>query len=145
MNQNRFRSAVAYWRSIRIDPDTCAPYKTVARIHRKRACDLADADFIQAPAICGVNVATYTGKAAQTIEIGVTDDFEVAGVEVLIRCLDGATVEGGAAAAHATEPNRWVYVTQANIESGQTVVIEIMAADRAGNTVVKQVEHALIS
>ena len=140
-NQSRFRLAVAYRQSVVSDPDKCAPYKTAARILRKRACDLALADFLKAPVIQNVDVANYTGKAAEMIGIDVADDFEVTSVEVLIRLLNGMPVEEGAAVRKSE--CQWVYWTRSSVAPGQALTIEVMAADRAGNVVIKSLDHVL--
>ncbi len=141
--QNRFREAVWYRGRVISDPQQLAPYQAAARIRGKRACDLALADFLQGPVIRDVDAAGYTGHAAQSIVIGATDDFEVTAVDVLIRRLDGATVEQGVAVRDPEHEHRWVYTTCAEADPGQTIAIEIAAWDRAGNVARKRVDHAL--
>lgn len=141
--QNRFREAVRYRGRVTADPQQLAPYKTAARIRRKRACDLALADFLKGPGIFDIDASQYTGHAAERIVIGADDDFEVTAVEVRIRRLDGALVEEGRAVRDPENERRWIYTAQAEADPGQTVALEVTASDRAGNVARKRVDHAL--
>src|SRR5688572_33165587 len=64
------------------DPAMLAEYQCSGTTTKKSAHALAVADFLKPPKIRSVNLALYTGHAAQPITIHATDDFKVAGVRV---------------------------------------------------------------
>ena len=96
---------------------------------------LVVAGFFNAPAVDEIDLSHYSGKTGETIHIRASDDFEVAGVSVLIRDASGAALEQGAASGGGD--GAWTYTTTASIATGQTVAIEVAATDHPGNKTTK--------
>jgi hypothetical protein len=144
-NQRRFARAVAYARRVKADAGRYAPYQQAAKAMRKRACDLAIADFLNPPEINDVDLSGYTGKPGETIRIKAIDDFEIQSVAVTISQLDGQELESGNALAQPPvkgAPADWLYQTQAAV-APQTVAVRVTAEDRAGNRTNKLVHHCV--
>jgi hypothetical protein len=141
-SKSDFGRAGAYVKAKRQDPEQYAPYQAAARVTGKRACDLANADFRRPPVIHDIDLSGYTGKAGESIVIQAVDDFQVEAVLVTVATADGTLLEHGAAVLDKTTL-RWRYLTQTAVAGGQTVVLHVTATDRAGNTVMKTVDHAL--
>jgi hypothetical protein len=72
-----------------------AVYKQAAFISRKRACNLAHADFRHPPVIEDVDLSAYAGLPGQFIRVRAVDDFGVVGVALVISALDGEVLEQG--------------------------------------------------
>jgi hypothetical protein len=143
-NQSRFALAVAYLKGLKANPAAYAVYKQAAKIRRKRACDLAVADFLNPPVINDVDLSLYTGKVGQSIWIEAVDKFEVKGVAVTISQGDGVLTEQGAALLEEGT-TKWHYATQVLVPPGQTVVVNVMASDHASHAVTKTFHQPLIS
>jgi hypothetical protein len=142
-SQRHFGKAVVYMKNLPAQPAQHAVYKQAARSNRKRACDLAMADFLNPPIINDIVLSSYTGKTGETISVVAVDDFEVATVCLTLTELNGTLIEHGAA---VLEPNssKWLCKAQASVPSGQTLILHVTAVDRAGNSVTKTVYHVLI-
>jgi len=136
-------AANRYVREIRQQPAQYAIYHNAARLAGKRDCDLARADFCHAPIIEDIDLSAYHGAAGETIRVQARDDFEVIAVEVVVSDTDGMLLEQGAAVRDLSS-GRWIYVVQATLSAAnRMVVVDVQAADRAGNVVSKRVDHAL--
>src|SRR6516162_10031526 len=57
--QSHFALGVAYVRRLKANPDAYAAYKALGRELRKRACDLAIADFLNPPHITDIDLTHY--------------------------------------------------------------------------------------
>jgi hypothetical protein len=143
-NQSRFTLAIAYLKGLKANPAAYAVYKQAAKIRRKRACDLAVADFLNPPVINDVDLSLYTGKVGQGIQIEAVDKFEVKDVAVTITQADGVLLEQGAAVLEESTA-KWHYATQALVSAGQTVVIQVTASDHAGHAVTKTFHQPLVA
>jgi hypothetical protein len=141
-NQSRFTLASAYVKRVRGQPERYAAYEEAARFLRKRACDLANADFWHPPAIQDVDLSSYRGQAGEVIRVEAVDDFAVVAVGIAITALDGTVIERGEAKTSGTGAE-WIYTIQATMPAGQTVVVEVTATDRPGNAVIRSFDHAL--
>jgi hypothetical protein len=71
---------------------------------RKRACNLAHADFRHPPVIEDVDLSAYAGLPGQFIRVRAVDDFGVVGVAVVISTLDGAVLDRAMPARRRTRP-----------------------------------------
>ena len=87
--QSRFARAVLFLKAIKGNPVAYAAYKNQALIRRKRACDLAIADFLSQPIIQDVDLTSYTGAASEPIRIEAFDSFAVKEVSVVLTSADG--------------------------------------------------------
>jgi hypothetical protein len=134
MNANR------YWRSVKTQPELKAIYDVAAKLRKKRACDLAKADFIHPPTVRDIDLSGYQGQPSERIVIVAEDDFEVSSAQVRIHELDGTVIEQGGAAADGAS-GHWVYLGQTAILAGKAVVVEVTTTDRPGNKAVKSVDH----
>jgi hypothetical protein len=142
-----------YWRRVKAQPELKAVYVLAARVQRKRAIDLAKSDFLNAPTVTDIDLSGYIGQPAGVIRVKAEDDLEAATVRVRVLELEGAVIEEGDAALAPnpgvrkpkTETNKaggiWAYASKAAVPAGKAVVIEVTAADRAGNKTVKRVDH----
>ena len=63
-SQGRFILAQRYLRTLRANPEQYAPYKAAAAAARRRACDLAIADFLRLPELKDVDLTGYNGGPA---------------------------------------------------------------------------------
>jgi hypothetical protein len=142
-SQSHFGKAVVYMKNLPAQPAQQAVYKQAARSSRKRACDLAVADFLNPPVINDIDLSSYTGKTGETISVVAIDDFEVATVCLTLTELNETLIEHGAAVLEPSS-SKWLYQAQVSVSSGQTLILHVTAVDRAGNSVTKTVHHALI-
>jgi hypothetical protein len=135
-SQSRFAKAVRWLREIKTVPELYAPYRVAARISRKRACDIAMADFMHPPEVRDVDVSEFTGNAGQIIRVCALDDVAVGSVTVVLKDLNDSAIESGAA---IPDPNGtlWTYVTQTRCAGIDAVAVEVTAVDRPGNSVAK--------
>ena len=78
-----------------------------------------------------LDLASYNGQVGDEIKIDAADDFEVVSVKVTIKHAGtGAVIEEGLATLVA---GFWYYHGKTQIATGQTVLIEAEARDRAGH------------
>jgi len=130
--RERFRLATAYGKWVFADPALKAAYAKVAQARGQTTFGLAMADFLKGPAVDGIDLSAYTGRAGQKITVTAHDeDFEVATVAVVIRDGSHAVLEQGAAAQQTD--GSWRYTTTTALAAGQSAVIEATAVDRPGN------------
>jgi hypothetical protein len=141
-NQQQHRQALAYVTRIRQDPALYAPYQAAAKIRRKRACDLAYADFRYPAQVNEVDLTAYSGQPGQVIRIQATDEFQVRAVGVAVAQLDGTLLEQGAALP-AEDGAEWRYTAQAAALPGQVLTVQITASDLAGNVTTRKVYHVI--
>jgi hypothetical protein len=139
--QARMLPAQRYVRRLKANPQLYAPYQHAAAAVRRRARDMAIADFLTPPQVRDVDLSGWFGQPGQGIQIEAVDDFEVATVAVLITQLDGTVIEQGPA-SRAAHP-AWVYTTRTAIEPGTTVAVQVTVVDRPGNAVSKVFHHAI--
>ena len=128
----RFRQAALYGKVVMSEPETKARYEEAAERVNKPVFSLMVADFLNAPSIEEVDVSAYSGTAGDPIVVTAWDDFEVAGVQVVISDMDGRTLESGDAVLGID--GRWVYTSSEEMDAGTTVRIGVTAGDRPGGT-----------
>lgn len=139
--RKRLMLASEYWRMVQTQPEEKAVYVTAAKLARRRAIDLAKADYLHAPAITDIDCAAYSGKVGDILWIRAEDDFEVKRVQVRVLRLDGSSIESGDAILDV-DRQAWRYTGTVLVEAGVTVTIEAAAFDRPGNRGTKRVDHA---
>lgn len=132
----RIKAAAAYWRSLESDPERKAFYESLPPVPSMGAYQFAVRDFLNAPAVQEIDVGRYSGGTGQTIRIQATDDTGVVEVNVRIATMEGTVLEEGFAGLAARQ---WVYVSKAQVVSGQAVSILVTAKDRPGNAASKEV------
>jgi hypothetical protein len=139
-NQQRFREAVAYAKSVwATQPELKGRYQAEAKLTGRQGFNLAKADYRLLPSVDDVGLTGYRGNIGETIGIKATDNFEVRTVGVMIRELDGTMLEQGPAVPSG---GQWVYRSQTQVPAGQTVVVEVTATDHPGHSATKKVDHA---
>ena len=139
-NRKDFAQAVTYAKGVWAEqPALRARYNAAARLQGRRGFDLAKADFRLRPEIREVNLSGYSGKPGEPIVIDATDDFEVKAVTVVVQQLNGTALEEGAAVA---KDGQWVYNAQTEVAAGQTVVVQVTAADNPGHKTTRSFDHA---
>ncbi|MFO1501627.1 MAG: hypothetical protein U1G07_25145 [Verrucomicrobiota bacterium] len=143
--QARLIEANRYVLQVRQRPEIYAAYKAAAAVAGKRACDLARADYLHAPAVHDVDLSDYTGRTDQPIRIRASDDFEVTAVQVGLFSLAGAAYESGLAVPEERGASAcWQYLSQTVVAPGSTLLVVVTACDRAGNRTTKTCHHALL-
>ena len=128
-HQRRFKEAVLYGKMVMADPEAKALYDDAAKAKGNPVFSLTVADFFNEPAVDEVDLSGYGGVTGDEIVIRASDDFEVAGVEVSIKDVNGVAIESGEAGAMN---GRWYYLTTADVPPGTLVRIAVTAKDRPG-------------
>ena len=141
-NQALFRQALAYVSRIRSDPAAYAAYQVAAKISRKRACDLANADFRNLREIREILCARTGDNSSQLVAVKAFDDFQVCGVSICLTLPDGTVLEQGEAALNGSTGES-EYVTQSVVAPARIFLIHATAADLAGNTCAATIVHSL--
>lgn len=134
--KENFRLAALYGKTVMANPVEKAAYAAQAKAVGKPAFALMVADFLNAPVVDEIDLSAYNGKAGDIIKVRAHDDFQVAGVQVLVRDNNGNLLEQGAATLSATD-GIWQYTATTNLTVGQQVVIEVDATDLPGHKGVK--------
>lgn len=131
-HRERFLEASYYAKSTIADPVKKAVYQEKAA-NRKRAYNLAMADFMKAPIIRSVTTGDYHGQAGDTITIRAIDDFKVTAVKVTITGSNGTVLEEGNAVAQPGGLD-WVYTATGNNPQVAGSSVSTTATDLPGNT-----------
>lgn len=98
----------------------------------QNAFNVAMADYLNEPIIGDLEVGTYTGVKDSPISITVTDDYLVAGVEVVLYATNGNVLEQGDAELDENGVD-WVYTTQKNNGALKGSKLVVRASDLPGN------------
>jgi hypothetical protein len=130
--REKFSLAALYGKSVMADPEKKALYDAKAKDKGQPVFSLMVADFFNAPVVDEIDLSGYTGQIGGTIGIRAHDDFQLKGVEVVIRDTAGTVLEQGAA-ANGTLDGKWTYTATATVPAGQTVAIEVTATDLPGH------------
>ncbi|MCP9750704.1 hypothetical protein [Ferruginibacter sp. HRS2-29] len=132
-----FKDAVRYAKAILIDPIVKAAYKAKANPWQS-AFNLAIADFFKPPTIGTIDASAYTAQAGSFISAQVTDDFQVASVEVRIEKANGQLIEAGAATL-MEDGLHYRYTTTATVTNITGNKITFIAIDLPGHLVTQQI------
>jgi hypothetical protein len=132
--RERFRLAAVYGRTVFADPVQKAAYEKEAKEQKKPVFSMTVADFLHAPMVDAIDLSHYTGQIGDEIIVQASDDFEVAGVGVVIRNNEGAVLEQGAA---TRQNGSWHYRATTAVSPETPVSIEVTATDRPGHKGVK--------
>lgn len=132
-NRERFKQAAAYGKSALADPEAREYYQAVAESRNMPIFAVTIADFLNAPVIDDVTLASYHGQAGDIIRIVARDDFELASVHVSISEEGGNPIESGNA---SPVTGGWEYTATQNVTPGTTVNILVTASDHPGGTTV---------
>ncbi len=118
--RKRFSEAALYGKMVMADPDTKALYEEAAKKKGKPIFSLTVADFFHAPTVDEVDMSGYTGAVGDEIAIRAHDDFDVAGVSIVLADAGGGIIESGEAVETSADSGRWVYTATANVGVGTT-------------------------
>lgn len=129
-----------YWRQVQSSPEAKAVYVLEAKARRKRACDVARADFGNAPVVTDLDLTGYSGAPGGVIRIQAVDDFEVRNVTVRLLALDEILIEEGEATLDRNS-GYWLYAVKTAVPPSTAIRVEVTGKDRPGNTDVKRVDH----
>ncbi len=129
--RERFQEATAFGRTALADPVLRPLYVAAARDRQQPLFSVVVADYFNPPVVAAIDAVGYRGRVGDVIKVTATDDFEVVGVEVVIRDAAGAVLEHGPA---ALVDGQWTYVATVAVVLGETVTIEAVAKDRPGHT-----------
>ena len=139
-SQASFIRAVAYAKSVwNTQPELRAKYQTAAQEQGRQGFHLAKADFRLPPNIGDIDLSGYHGSPGDVIRVVATDDFAVKEVLLVLRHLDGAFIEQGAA---VLDQGTWDYRAQTQVPAAETITVEAIAVDYPGHAARKRLDHA---
>jgi hypothetical protein len=139
-NQQSFIKAVAYAKAVwNSQPELQAKYQAAAQQQGRQGFHLAKADFRLPPKVGEVDLSGYRGSPGDLIRVIATDDFAVKEVLLVLRHLNGALIEQGAA---MPDHGIWSYQAQTQVPAGETISVEAIAVDYPGHAVSKRLDHA---
>jgi hypothetical protein len=131
--QERFREAVAYAKSVLADEGARAFYEPIAVQRDLSVYSLALGDYLKVPTIKPLDLTNYHGKVGDTIVIRATDDIGLADLDVEISAQSGTLIERGKAVEIGAGSGKWVYTATVQVSPGSDVFIEVNGVDHAGN------------
>jgi hypothetical protein len=132
-----FKDAVRYAKAILTDAAIKLAYKAKAD-YWQSAFNMAIADFFKPPTIGTIITSAYTVQAGSFVTAQVTDDFQVASVEVRIEKSNGQLVEAGAAVL-MEDGLHYKYTSTAAVTNITGNKITFIATDLPGHLITKQV------
>jgi hypothetical protein len=132
--RERFRAAQAYAAGVLADPVLRRVYQKLG-VERKRPPNaLLISNFMTPPVIELVDVAEYSGRAGERIQVVATDAIEVVEVTIRIRRVAGEVVESGSA---VKDHGVWRYRATASVPVGADWQIDVVARNRAKAEVIQ--------
>ncbi len=137
LTRDTFRQAAIYAKAILQDIATKLAYKAKAR-PGESAYNVAIADFFKPPTIGTIITTAYTAQAGSFLTAPVTDDFQVASVEVRIEKANGQLIEAGAATL-MEDGLHYKYTTTAAVANIAGNKITFIATDMPGHLITKQI------
>jgi hypothetical protein len=129
--RERFLLAAAYANGVLGNPAIRALYAERGRLKQQPVNAVAVRDYFRPPEVPLIDTADYHGQVGDMIKVTAIDDFEVVGVNVVIKDDTAAVLEQGAAVLTG---DKWVYTATVAVTAGETVTIEAVAKDRPGHT-----------
>jgi hypothetical protein len=134
--RHTFKDAVRYAKAILTNVANLVAYKAKAKPGQS-AYNVAIADFFKPPSIGAIDKSSYTAQAGSFLSAQVTDDFQVASVEVRIENAGGQLIEAGAATLQE-DGLHYRYTTTATVANIAGNRITFIATDMPGHLVTKQ-------
>jgi hypothetical protein len=129
--KERFKEATAYGRAALADPVAGPLYLAKARTRKLPTFAVIIADYFKSPEVKSIDTVDYHGHIGDPVKVTAIDDFEVVGVNVVIRDDTDAVLEQGAAVLTG---EKWTYTATVAVPVGEAVTIEATAKDRPGHT-----------
>lgn len=124
--QEKFRLAVMYGKGAA----GMQEYKDVAKSRGVSSFNVATADFLHPPEVTSIDLAGYTGKQGDTIEVRASDDVAVKKVGIVVLGDQNLIVEKGNMVQSDKDKTLWTYVATQNANTTHVKVI-VDAADLA--------------
>ena len=141
-----FRAATRYGNLALLDPDLRARYTAAARQRSLPVFAVMVADYFHAPSILSVDATEYTGQAGSRVKVLADDDFEVAGVKVVIATAPASgtpqVVEQGAAVETPVDSGRYYYTATQAAPANTPLRITVSVTDRPGNVTSSTVDKS---
>lgn len=134
--REQFRAAAAYAKAVFADPVRRPPYEAAAKVKGTSLFAFVMGDFLNPPEVAAIDAASYHGHIGDLVKVTALDDFEVVGVDIVIRNAASVVLEQGAAALIG---GQWTYAATVAVPAGDTVTIEAVAKDRPGHPGTKTV------
>jgi hypothetical protein len=131
--RDRFRAAQAYAADVLADPLRRRVYQRLAAERKCPANALIARSYLTPPTIELIELAAYSGRSDECIQVLAFDNVEVTDVSLCIRSSAGTVIESGAAVKHH---GVWTYHTTASLPEGTSVTVEVTARNPAGATAV---------
>jgi hypothetical protein len=131
--RSRFKLAAVYGKAVQKSAQQSAIYQSAAKARGCAPYHVALKDFLHPPEVQKIDLSGFGVAPGSRVVVEAVDDFEVSEVQVTIRTPEGAVLEEGAATRDAASGN-WIYLSQKQLEAGQSVAVEATATDRPGHT-----------
>jgi hypothetical protein len=135
--RERFRAAQAYAADVLADPLRRRVYQKLAAERKCPVNALVAASYLTPPTIELIELAAYSGRPDERIQVLAFDQVEVTDISVCIRASDGAVIETGAA---IKQHGVWMYRTTASVPPGMAANVEVTARNPAGAAAVRTAE-----
>jgi hypothetical protein len=135
----RFKQAMARYRSILQDPATKAAYERLyaASGSRGRLHALVVGDIMKPPIITVIDLSSYRGTVGEIIRVVAEDSLAVARLSIAIHDLttglDVETATKVVSIEHLASTVEWRYTARISIPAGHAVEVRVTACDLAGN------------
>jgi hypothetical protein len=129
----QFRLATIYAKSVCGDPVRTEVYMIAAEVRGCAPYHVALTDFLNPPEVKRIDLSRFGAAPGSRLTIEAEDDFEVVQVHVAIQTPDGAMIEEGDARREAGS-GKWIYLSQNQLQPGQTIAINATATDRPLHT-----------
>lgn len=128
---DNFTAASKWAKMVLKDPERLAAYKAKVT-GLQNAFNMAVADYLQPPAVTGINGMAYHGQAGDVILVTASDVFKVKEVMVEIRGPKKTTIEHGPCTPDPSG-SYWQYVAVKDAGSTRGLILKAVAFDSAGN------------
>ncbi len=132
--QERFKDAVSFAKSVLANPTRRAFYAPIAAEREISIYALAVGDYLSAPYFESMDLSKYKGQVGDLLTIKGKDDVGMANVEVKITSQTGSLIERGQAVESGSRSSIWVYTATAPVALGSSVFIQVTGTDHADNT-----------
>jgi hypothetical protein len=129
--RTKFKQAVQYAQSVMQNPETSAWYTARLGAHQS-VYHAALSDYLHAPQIVNIDVASYQGKAGDQILIELAPKSRATTVTLSLYHPEGQLAEE-APALPCTEDTTWIYTARQSISNWQALRVVVRATNRPGN------------
>lgn len=135
--RTKFKQAVKYAQSVIQNPAESAWYTARLGDHQS-VYHAALSDYLHAPQIVNIDVASYQGKGGDQIKVDFAPKSRATTVTVSLYHPDGQLAEE-APALPCSEDITWIYTAQQSIPNWQALRVVVRATNKPGNPSEKEV------